>query len=196
MNSSTSFPSGSFLSRLDNAVAEGKEEARDLSPVLRESGSNLLQRASEYIFDIFDANCMEEYHIINNFEDRAMKAFPYEDIEKDEITFEQDRLHNEFLVIFEGLLERFVTSENISIAEFYDQVRSHYHGGRRMAHAMEVVDVIFCYTDISQWAAMMKENSRQRRGWEDQRTALQEAAERSIQGLPKKNAERHRLDEK
>jgi len=202
---------GRFLSRLDDAAAEGKREMKGLSPSLKDdsASSSLLEKATEYLFDIFDANCMEEYRIINSFEERALLAFPIADVnvaadlgegEGEEITFEQERLHNEFLGIFEELIERFLHAEGVSSASFYEQVREHYHhtqGGRRQMQAVEVVDVIFTYTDISQWHAMMMENARQRKRWEAHRqTKLQEALSANHKlGEPKKNMEKHRLDE-
>ena len=215
---------GGFLARLDQARTESKRDELPLSPSLpRESkGSDLLEKATEYLFDIFDANMMEEYHIINNFEERAILAFPVDDgggvVEGDrgasadddgdgefggrdevtkEITFEQERLHNEFLGIFEDLIERFLRTEGVSSADFFEQVRESYHGGRRMCQAIEVVDVIFCYTDIGQWHSMMTENARQRKRWEAHRkTALQEAVSAVAGIAPFKNKETHRLDDK
>ena len=193
------------MSRLDDAIAEGKLDERVLSPTSRESGNkdSILEKAAEYLFDIFDANCMEEHHIINSFDERAIKSFPVEEVSEEvseEITFEQERLHNEFLGIFEDLLGRFLRTEGITSVQFFELVKSNFHGGRRMCQAIEVVDVIFCYTEISQWHTMMRENALQRKRWDAHRkTALQEAAELCIQGQnvhgqPKKNRETHRLD--
>lgn len=190
---------GGFLSRLDDAIAEGKMDEREVSPSLpsaKQSKSSLLERATEYLFDIFDANCMEEYAIINRFEERAIKAFPVRSDASEvdeEISFEQERLHNEFLGIFEDLLERFLRAENMASAEFFELVRANFHGGRKMCQAIEIVDVIFCYTDITQWHAMMRENVHQRRRYESQKrsTPLQEA----LNAEPKKNKEPHRLDD-
>jgi hypothetical protein len=178
-----------FLGRLDEAVQEGRREAKDVSPSLKRK-SDILERATEYLFDIFDANCMEEYHILNNFEERAMLQFPVDDADKEEITFEQERLHNEFLTIFEDLLEKFLNTEGISSSSFFELVRENFQGGTRMCQAIEIVDVIFCYCDITQWHAMMRETARQRVAWEKQRTALQAAAE----DLRAHGKESHRLD--
>ena len=184
-----------FLARLDDAIAEGKQCTRDLSPGDEKKGRDLklLERASEYLFDIFDANCMEEYHILNNFEERALRSFP--DHESEEISFEQERLHGEFLGIFENLLEKFILNDEsgVSIADFYDQVKRQYHG-QSPARAMEVVDVIFNYTDIAQWHEMMRDSALQRLKYAKQRTALQEAADRALNSESKKNTGKHRLD--
>jgi len=179
-----------FLGRLDEAVQEGRREAKDVSPSLGRK-NDILERATEYLFDIFDANCMEEYNILNNFEERAILKFPVDDADKEEITFEQEKLHNEFLTIFEDLIDRFLKTESISSSAFFELVREHFHGGTRMCQAIEIVDVIFCYCDITQWHAMMRENARQRVTWERQRTALQAAAE----DLRAHGKEPHRLDD-
>ena len=83
----------------------------------------ILEKASEYLFDLFDANCMEEYKQIEQFEENACKAFT--NLDAEEYTLEQDSLHQEFLVLFENLLEKFLETERISIEEFYGEVKKH-----------------------------------------------------------------------
>ena len=133
---------------------------------------------------------MEEYHVLMAAEERALKLFS--DC-ADEISFEQERAHQEFLVIFEGLLCRFLEEERVSPAEFLAIVKGHHL--KSNCQAIEVIDVIYNYTDLFTWHRMMLTTARQRVRYAKQRTALQEAAEKGINGgESKKNAERHRLD--
>ena len=67
---------------------------------------SILWKVSEYLFDLFDANCLDGYKKIEEFEDRILKHFIDDN---DEYTFEQERCHREFLDLFESLIEKFLT---------------------------------------------------------------------------------------
>ena len=56
-----------------------------------EGEQDLVSQCNEYIFDLFDANMLEDYHTVANFETRALEAFV--DPFSEEISFEQERLH-------------------------------------------------------------------------------------------------------
>lgn len=122
----------------------------------------------------------------------------FTDYENSEITFEQESAHRDFLLVFEDLLDRFLSTEKVSSAEFFEMIRSHHSPaggeGRASSLAMEIVDVIYSYTELHTWHESMLSTARQRVRYAKQRTALQEAAERRIMGESKKNAERHRFD--
>ncbi len=92
---------------------EGDHGARDL-----------VAACSEYLFDLFDANMMEDYHTMERFENRAIDAF-MGSCDSTEITFEQHNLHNEFLELFESLIEKFLRVEGggCSVEAFYERVQ-------------------------------------------------------------------------
>ena len=91
---------------------------------------------SEYLFDLFDANCMEEFHILNEYEEKAIELLTEEDYGNSdsddggegkneavkEFTLEQYNLHQQFLSKFEGILENFLTENGYTIESFYQQM--------------------------------------------------------------------------
>jgi hypothetical protein len=80
---------------------------------------NLVSLCAEYIFDLFDANMMEDYHTISEFESRALDAFP--NYLSEEISFAQEGLHKEFLVLFEKLIGGFLMQNGSTTERFYNQ---------------------------------------------------------------------------
>ena len=100
-----------FSSRLDTANKIVKSEAKQISPV-KSLGRNakIVHEMAEYLFDIFDANLMEEFHIMESFETKAIGVFINRFDCKDEYTFEQENLHKEFLKVFESLLDNFLVA--------------------------------------------------------------------------------------
>jgi hypothetical protein len=100
-----------------------------LSPSKASASASITQddvifKVGEYLFDLFDANCTDAYKRIDDFENRALKAF--EDYENDEYTFEQENLHRQFLALFEELIEGFLRTENISMDDLYSRLSSHF----------------------------------------------------------------------
>ena len=164
-----------FWSRFDEAKTETLNAVKE-SPyktskqIQRENEINntatIMEKMSEYLFDLFDANCMDEYKLIEDFENKALLSF--QDFQSEEFTFEQQKLHNEFLELFEQLLEGFLKQENITISQFYDDVHDHLEFSEKPTDdnkyiaANEITDIILYYTTFEKWAEMMKETSKHR----------------------------------
>lgn len=151
-----------FMSRID----EAREDVANGIHYLRPK-SNILRELSEFLFDIFDANCMEEYTILDEFERKAMSAFDGDFVE---FTHEQHQMHGEFMRLFESLIERFLDKHKYTSSQLVEDLQKHYRNlkeaGRRGSNAQdaeEVIDVIAFYTCFEAWANMMKENARMRR---------------------------------
>jgi hypothetical protein len=155
----------------DGSVEKGKalDSERD-SEGEGEGEQDLVSQCNEYIFDLFDANMLEDYHTVANFETRALEAFV--DPFSEEISFAQERLHKEFMELFEKLIEKFLREKNVPKEEFYAQVQEHVHRDTKNNNsksnkrdeakkraAEEVVDVIFCYTDLRLWCGEMRKRA-------------------------------------
>ena len=151
--------------------------------------NGIIHKVSEYLFDLFDANCMEDYHTMQKFEEKAWRKF---DPEVEEYTFEQQELHKEFCELFERLTEGFITSEGYSVEQFYAEVRD--AAAARPARkkdadpaprpwgevdegedAEEVVDVVYQVVDFRLWADEMRSIARNNRQWQARREMDQEA---------------------
>jgi hypothetical protein len=156
---------------------EGKN-SKDIKPqIVLEASINhnngiikmsILEKCSEYLFDLFDANLTPEYHKINSIQERAIKCFGNSNDAKDdtEYTFEQQNLHDEFKEVFENLISDFLYDENIPIDEFHHDLQKHFHGPsgyktsllgekgdrKQTELANEILDCITWYTDFETWA--------------------------------------------
>lgn len=140
---------------------------------------------SEYLFDLFDANCMDEYKRFEALDERAIEAFEpssseklsYEwhdiyiydapvDSEDDEYTLEQSQLHREFCTLFESFCEAFINEKGLTIEEFYEIAREHISPDAKSEskeHANEVVDTIKEVADFRAWAARVRGEARRRK---------------------------------
>ena len=196
--------------RLDAELAEYRAE------------ETLVTQASEYLFDLFDANCLEDFKTMENFETMALDAF--KDFESTEISFEQHRLHDEFMELFQTLFSKFLAEKQTTPEAFYELVSAYLsikeekadskdkdkdkdNGAASRQAADEVVDVIFSYTDLSLWCGAMRDRSRMLYKWRARQreqeiafrkvhlptTQLEEAREKMIIRSPSKA---HRLDSK
>ena len=165
-----------------------------------DDGDSIIHKVSEYLFDLFDANCMEEYHLLQRFE---AKAWPKFDPDEDEYTFEQQDLHKEFCALFESLTEKFILSEGYSIERFYKVVarEAEKRKGQGTARdavggevaprpwgetddaedAEEVVEVVFQVADFQLWAAEMRGIARNNMAWQARR-AQDEVIYRDVRG--------------
>ena len=169
------------------------------------SKENLVSQCSEYIFDLFDANCLDDYKTMEAFETMALDAFT--DFDTTEITFEQEALHKEFLELFERLIGGFLKENNCSVEEFHLMCHSYLSSkeAEGKEHAQEVVDVIFAYTDLSLWASAMRDRAKLRHNYRQkqttlrkiqlQKTAMEEAMDKHYQKAPAP-AMAHRFDSK
>lgn len=91
--------------------------------------SEILSKFSEYLFDLFDANCMADFKRIEEFEKLAIKEF--RNFNEKEFTHRQYQLHEEFLVLFESLIEGFLQAENYSVDSFYSELQYYLEQHKR-----------------------------------------------------------------
>ena len=71
--------------------------------------------------------------------------------------------------LFEKLIEKFLREKNVPKEEFYSQIQEHVHRDTKNSKskrdeakkraAEEVVDVIFCYTDLRLWCGEMRKRA-------------------------------------
>jgi hypothetical protein len=93
-----------------------------------EKDSKILRELNEYLFDLFDANCMEDYHKIDKFEQEALKLFDSEDFITNpyyEFSHEQYAKHQEFLCLFESLVEGFLRAFHYTPDLLYAELNTH-----------------------------------------------------------------------
>jgi hypothetical protein len=142
----------------NEAISDSKNDENQYDNIDRGS---ILWKVSEYLFDLFDANCLDGYKKIEAFEDRVMKHFAND---TEEYTFEQERCHREFLDLFESLIESFLKENKTTTQAFYAEVNLVMK--QKIAHhnkeANEIVDVIFTYCDFKSWVEYMKEQTNNR----------------------------------
>jgi hypothetical protein len=84
----------------------GQGEGADDGGGEEEGEGGIVSKVADYLFNLFDANCMEECQVLAAFEARACRAFgtPAEG----GFTFEQEALHREFCALFEGFTQAFL----------------------------------------------------------------------------------------
>ena len=163
----------SFNRLLKEASAEAKDDYSPLPP--REAkgkggatppldaaaAAELVNLVSEYLFDLFDANLMDEFLALEKFEVDCADAF---DPDAEEFTFAQERLHREFVGMMEGYVEAYIAGLGRSLDDFYEAVRlqrdEESQGG---SDARECVEVLFEMADITVWATGMRARARHRR---------------------------------
>lgn len=171
---------GMFLSRLDAAVRESRGALNAVlsSPQKKSTEkpvkSRLLSDLNEYLFDLFDANCMEEYHVLQKFEERAILSFmDLAMTESKECDYEHVhfQLHREFVTLFEALIENFLLQHKYTLEEVFAEVERYhsvdYSKGPNAVRAnhhnsVELTEVLSFYTDFRTWADMMYDNARYR----------------------------------
>ncbi len=139
-----------------------------------EEEQELLEAMTEYLFDLFDANCTEGYKRIAAIEDEAIALFQANDTV--EYTLEMSAMHDKFISTFESLMEDFLVEQGISNDQFYSMLSRHApkrsntsptrwddskDGGCGPA-AEEVLYVVSQALDFEQWAWLMREQARRR----------------------------------
>lgn len=143
----------------------------------------LLEKCSEYLFDLFEANLTPEYRRLNVIQERAIACFN-RSLEDEitraikssivEYTFEQQNIHGEFKDVFEQLIGDFLFDEKISVNNFYSIVEKCALPERKCLgiltktekqrkFADEILDTIFWYTDFECWASAMRAEASYRR---------------------------------
>ncbi len=158
----------SFISRLDRARHEtddSRHRALSLPTSKREARtSRILHLFSEYIFDLFDANLMDDFKTIDRFECAALDYFG-RSFSK-EYTIKQHSLHLEFMELLNGLIEKFLEKEFVTIDEFYLAVKATHQDKLTdttdFQHASEVVDAVAFYSSFECWAEMMNDRAAMR----------------------------------
>lgn len=142
-----------------------------------DENSDIIEKLCEYLFDLFDANVMDDYIRMERFELRAIESFR---TDEPEFTHEQYDLHKEFMTLFEQLVEGFLANEGYTSEVFYSELKhfiaksppqknppklnsaEYYHSGA-VTPADEVMEVITSYMDFDVWAGLMRKQA-QRRG--------------------------------
>lgn len=169
-----------------NRINEGKEKEEvivKLPPKKRLSEAELyrqfinsqtiVEKVSEYLFDLFDANLTKDFKKMEAFEKRAVKAF---DLDVEEYTFEQERLHQEFCLLFEELVGNFLSKEGYTVEQFYEEAKktidennSTIHNNELLPNAFqkfqpsqkamaeEVHSVVLAVSNFQLWANEMRE---------------------------------------
>lgn len=158
------------------AAAAAAQARRDSDDSDSEDDENILHKVSEYLFDLFDANCMDGYKQIDAFENECLPAF---DPDEDEYTFEQQRMHERFVELFERLCEDYLKEEGFTNERFYDEVRramameaggrGRGRGGQDKENANEAVEVMHQVADFTVWADEMRERAARRRRYASSR---------------------------
>lgn len=141
-----------------------------------EEHSDIIEKLCEYLFDLFDANCMDDFIRMERFELRAVESFRNDE---GEYTHEQYDLHKEFTCLFEQLVEGFLENEGYSIEEFYKVLKHFvrksgsvknkpkigspgYYSSGEVTPADEVMEVISSYMDFHVWAGLMRKQAQHR----------------------------------
>lgn len=89
--------------------------------------SKILLELNEYLFDLFDANCMEDFHKMDQFEREAIQLFDSEDFISNpnyEFSHQQYRKHQEFLELFESLVENFLRTNHYTSDKLYSELQT------------------------------------------------------------------------
>lgn len=150
---------------------------------LRAEEVRLLEKCSEYLFDLFEANLTPEYRRLSVIQERAIACFNCsleDEITKGkrsgivEYTFEQQNIHEEFKDVFEQLIGDFLFDEKMSVTNFFllvekCAVTERKNLGilmkteRQKKFADEILDTIYWYTDFECWASAMRAEASYRR---------------------------------
>lgn len=145
--------------------------------------STILEKLAEYLFDLFDANALEDYAKMEKFEIRALESF--QDFAQTEYTHQQHALHDEFVTLFEQLIEGFLASEGYAIDVFYEELVYFNQKSKAMASskplatplspADEVLEVVSNYMRFDVWADLMRHQARQQAEFRTMREHVQAA---------------------
>lgn len=157
---------------------ECKENADENSSGVRchclSERATLLERCTEYLFDLFDANLTPEYQRINRIQEKAIASFSNSLGDNDswcvgkknmmEYTFEQGSLHNEFKDVFEELISDFLHDEKISVDDFYSTMKKVMPSMQNESKfANEILDCVTYYLDFECWANSIRAEAKYRK---------------------------------
>ena len=147
--------------RLESA---GEKNAVDVLDVEEEG---CLNNVAEFIFDLFDANCLPGYQRISAFETRVCDDFAeWED--GNEMTLQQHEDHVKFQKLFEIIVGNFLEEKGWSQKHLYEKAEEALRSGPPAAImandaqssyelAAEIRDVCLSVSDIKVWAKEMRE---------------------------------------
>lgn len=142
-----------------------------------DENSDIIEKLCEYLFDLFDANVMDDYIRMERFELRAIESFR---TDEPEYTHEQYDLHKEFIALFEQLVEGFLANEGYTSEVFYKELKhfiakspqkgpnapklntAEYYNSGAVTPADEVMEVIHSYMQFDVWAGLMRKQAQQR----------------------------------
>ena len=79
--------------------------------------SDILEKLSEYLFDLFDANLTKDFQKMEAFEQKACQIF---DPNEEEYNFQQTEMHEQFKLLFEELTESFLTENGCNREQLYE----------------------------------------------------------------------------
>jgi hypothetical protein len=148
-----------FAKSLDNASKIAKSDYKQITPKKsREHDVRIVHDMAEYMFDVFDANLMPEFHLMEAFEEKAIPKFFDRESNDDEYTFEQQQAHTEFLNLFESLLGNFLVQKNLTIDQLLDEVKWFVKEGN--CEAQEILEVVDSFSNFKRWADHMTEQAR------------------------------------
>lgn len=170
---------------LEEDTGKGKSRSTD-SQQKKEYGDNseILEKLAEYLFDLFDANLMEDYAKMEKLEIRALDCF--QDFDQTEFTHQQHAIHREFVQLFEQLIEGFLGSEGYTIETFYEELehfinktkdtKSSRSLGESFTPAEEVMAVISSYLQFEVWSDLMRKQARQQAEFATMREKLMQCS--------------------
>jgi len=160
--------SAMFMARLEDAARESRQNISKIQPKLDTAQtSKLLHDLNEYLFDLFDANCLEDFQKLKEFEDRAILTFnPAEEAKDADFDHRHFKLHQEFMTLFEQLIDGFIQQSGYTSEAVFDVIKQHrinskgnLSEGQDRINAMDIMGVVAFYTDFQSWTIMMKENA-------------------------------------
>jgi hypothetical protein len=160
-------------------VNSSKTSKQTTTPSPSPSNEELCELFSEFLFDIFDANCMEEFKQIEKLELAHCSLFAQWN-KGDEFTLQQGDAHHEFVHLFEQLCSEFLIQNDVTQSQLFQAAKSileeEGEGGDKvaeketcweqspLAHANEIWDVVNSVENISVWATAMKDTFERHRG--------------------------------
>ena len=132
------------------------------------------------MFDVFDANLMPEFHLMEAFEEKAIPKFLDRNSNYDEYTFEQEQAHKEFLALFESLLGNFLVKKNLTIDQLLEEVKWFVKEGN--CEAIEILEVVDSFSNFKRWADHMTEQAQNFKLGESFINQLTYAADQAVNG--------------
>ena len=170
----------SFTKLLDAARAEVRREAPatvEASPQKRRQHDPvdpdilaLLEQVSEFFFDVFDANCMDEFQAISSLELSTCGLFATWS-PGDEFSFEQAGAHVGFQRLFEELTQGFLSKRGLTQEQLFHAAKTalgdpryalkpispHPFSQTAAEQAEEIWEVCRAVEDITVWAVQQRE---------------------------------------